>query len=122
MARFTGPMVPVIAAATTYNVWLKSAGKKAIPKHIYWSNRSGFDGFLQIGATINAAWAQLFPDILMLTGFNDDQRLPVFGNTLEGYVTNATVGIVCAGDIQIRCTVAGAGPTPLLVQLEVEEV
>lgn len=126
--RLNSPLTRVTVAliGAPIVIWAISPGKRAIVKKIMWHNRTGAAGWLTFGhLTLAAVFIPDLPDINMVNATDDEldeNQLPIFGNTPEGFYPDITPLVGTLGNIVIQSTVGGAVPADVAVRIEVEEI
>jgi hypothetical protein len=126
--RITGGLVSCVAAATSYTLHTLSLNKRAQIKKLRAFNHQPGNVRLTIGYLTNAAlpvFTPVMPDILLIAGMDfavPESELPVCGNTPEGFAADTTATTGTLGDIVCQVSAAGAAPSDVEVQVEVEEM
>ena len=124
MDTLNAPIVSLVAALTPVVAWTASLGRAAKLKRVRWSNRTGGNSTLRIGYNdLAAAFVQVYPDILMTPGMDDEltaDQLGTVGNCPYGFIAS-TIGTGSNGNIAVLATVAGVAPANVQVTIQVEE-
>ena len=132
-ATAAAPLVAMILvgtglAATSYQLWGLTPGRRAIIKKIAWFVNGAGAGILQIGYdNLAGVFVQCLPGIVVfnnLDGVLSENEIPLCGNAKDGgFVADTTLLTGTTGNIVAQTTCAGVGVgTPVNVQIEVEEV
>ncbi len=133
--RYNTGLISIIVALTTPPstasiLWTKSTlpGRVAVIRKLMYRNRTGGVVSLRIGYNTNAvvpAFVQVAPDILATNGVDGElteAELPIMGNTVVGFATDATVTTGTLGNIMIGATASAAAPNDVQVMAEIEEM
>jgi len=107
--RKVGQLASIIAANTAVTCYQVTPGRSYVPRKIMWDNRTGANGQLQIGTGLGGAFAQILPDIPLISATGDTQ------GELELPELDLSV------DLTVEATIGAAAPTDIQVRVEVEE-
>ena len=124
--RISGGLVSIVAAATSTVVHTLSLNKRAVVKKLRVFNHQANPITLQLGhLTLGAVFTPDTPDFLCPAGidsFWEEDELPIFGNTPEGFKSDATPVTGTLGNVIAQASAAAAVPNDIEVQVEVEEI
>lgn len=117
------------AAANNPTAFTLPTGKRAVIKKIWWRNRIGVNANLLIGFGDRTVAGSIFrlagPRILMVNGIDgqlDENEIPIFGNSSQGFIADTTVPTGTTGAIILETDGAAgteAAGTNVHVVLEV---
>ena len=125
VVRMGAPIVSVIAANTSYTLWLTSPHNKAVIRKIMAMNRTGAACYLNIGyLNLSATFVPVMPPIYLPNNIDvelEEHNIPQIGNTVDGFCADTTASTGTLGNIIIQCTAGAAAPNNVLVTAEIEE-
>src|SRR4030042_2591751 len=132
MSTAAVPIVTMIALAVNYVLWTITTlpvGRKAILRKVSWYSAGAGAGTILIGyVNLAGAFVQCMTDIVvanLLDGYLTEQEIPLCGNVKDGgFAGDTTVLVGTNGNIVAQAALFPgiAAPTPVRIQVEVEEV